>query len=51
MSPGQMLPGRMSPLQLESDQDGQDWVSNSWDNADIEFMVVVVDQSHFRVKP
>ena len=48
---GQLLPGQMSLLQLESVQDGLDWVSNSFNNADIEFVVVVVDQSHFCVKP
>ena len=50
MSLGQMLPGQMSPLQLESVYDGpsnlslkfgQNRASNSWDIADIEFVVVV----------
>ena len=56
---GQMLPGQMSPWQLKSVQDcprnlhlkfGQNRVSNSWDVDVVEF-AVVVDQSHFRVKP
>ena len=43
-----MLFEQMSPLQSESVQDdprnlslksSQDWVSNSWDHADIEFVV------------
>ena len=51
MLPGQLLPGQMSPWQLESVQDGprilllkfgQNWVINSWDIADIEFVWVVV---------
>ena len=53
-----MLPGQMSLWQSESVQDGprnlclklgQNWLSNSWDTADIEFVWVVV-YSHFRVK-
>ena len=50
MSPGQMLPGQMSSWQLGYVKDGprnlslnvgQNRFSNSWDIADIEFMVVV----------
>ena len=50
MSPGWMLPGQMSLLQLESDQEGprnlslkfgQNRASNSWDIGDMEFSVVV----------
>ena len=67
MSPGQMLPGQMLPLQMKSVQGGprnlslkfgQNLASNSWDIADIEFVVVVGGcgggggvQSHFHVKP
>ena len=49
MLPGQLLPGQMSPWQLELVQDGprilrlkfgQNRVHNSWDIADIEFAVV-----------
>ena len=48
MSPGQILLGQMSLLQIESVQDGpnniylkfgQNGASNSWDIADIEFPV------------
>ena len=50
MSPGQMLPGQMSPRELKSIQYGprnlpikfgQNRVSKSWDIAGIEFSVVV----------
>ena len=49
MTPGQMLPGQMSLWQLVSVKEGprslplkfgQNWVSNIWDIADIEFMMV-----------
>ena len=51
MSPWQMLPGQMSLRQLESVQDsprnlslkfGQNCVSNSWNIADIEVVVVLL---------
>ena len=65
MSPGQMLPGQMSPWQLESVLDvpwslslnfHQNWISNSWDIADIEFVWWGGVggwglQRHFHVKP
>ena len=56
MLSGQMLPEQMSPLQLESVLDGpgnlslkfgQNWASNSWYVANIEFMMAV---GHFNVK-
>ena len=49
MSPEQMLPGQMSPWQLESVLDvprslplrfRQNWVSNRWDIGDVEFLWV-----------
>ena len=49
MLQGQMLPGQMSPWQLGSVKDGprnlplkfgQNQASNSWDIADIEFLMV-----------
>ena len=62
-----MLPGQMLLRQLKSVQDSpmnlrlkfrQNWVSNSWDIADIEFLWwwvggggLGVLQSHFHVKP
>ena len=51
MLPGQILPEQMSPWQLKSVQEGprnlflkfgQNHVSNSWDIADIEFVVVLL---------
>ena len=51
MSPGQILPGQMSPLQLKSVLDGprnlslkvgQNLVINSWNIADIKFVVVLL---------
>ena len=64
MLPRQILPGQMSSWQLESVLNvhrnlllkfHQNWVSNSWDIADFEFLwvvggwVVVVVLSHFHV--
>ena len=47
MLPGQMLPGQMSSWQLTSVKDGtlllkfgQNQFSNSWDIADVKFVVV-----------
>ena len=59
MSQGQILPGQMSSWQLESVLDvsrnlplkfGQNWASNSWDIANIEFLwwVVVVGKKLFQ---
>ena len=49
MLPGQMMPGQMSPWQIEFVLDdhknlklkfGHNWVSNSWEITDLDFLVV-----------